>query len=581
MKKTKIISILICCIVVCFSLLFANVTETNAADETGRADHKIATGITEQMLYLNTNGKNVRVYMLRIDKNANVSFKASTKNYYKKGSTKASRKKVAKKWKKSSWGYSKVSQQAVNYNKSKDSAGTVVAGINGDFFYYGKRKDSGLTYGNLILEGNKIRSSTKEPYFAVMKNGSYEIRDRKSSTKSVSEAVSGRYVLKNGNVPNGLNYTNHPRLGLGIMSDGSILIMCSDGRQPDSPGLTEPEMGEIFKQAGCTNALNFDGGGSASFLTKRSGNKSLGFRNIPGDGFIRNVSSSLLIVKNKKSNGKTVTGNQKISLLNENTKLTKNEAGDYIYLVNGQKAKEFQMINGKSFLFDDNGNGISTTIKIGAHNYKYTKGALASCSDKKAGTVKVGYCGASDNGKNLIFAYHPKDKVLNIGINPYSNKKGNMKNWIKYEGALPWYSLKGKIKTLNLSSGVKNVGDFIFQLDNVKGFEGSKPQKSLVSKLKLPASVTTIGKCAFYFNQNVKNVTIPKNVSKIKASAFEMAGKGYIRFTSSKPPKFGKAVFKKSKFKTVYVKKTSAWKKFVKAKKFQKLGLKKAKIKYK
>jgi exopolysaccharide biosynthesis protein len=74
----------------------------------------------------------------------------------------------------------------------------------------------------------------------------------------------------------------HPRSAVGVCEDGRTLyLVVIDGRQPGhSVGVTLPELAAILLEAGASDAINLDGGGSASmvwrdgdtlFATKQSG----------------------------------------------------------------------------------------------------------------------------------------------------------------------------------------------------------------------------------------------------------------------------------------------------------------------
>ncbi len=80
------------------------------------------------------------------------------------------------------------------------------------------------------------------------------------------------------------------RSGAGISQDGKTLyLLVVEGEQPSrSSGLTYPQCAQIFKAMGCTNALEFDGGGSSqlcingtsvlNYKTKRIQANSFGFK---------------------------------------------------------------------------------------------------------------------------------------------------------------------------------------------------------------------------------------------------------------------------------------------------------------
>lgn len=73
----------------------------------------------------------------------------------------------------------------------------------------------------------------------------------------------GPVLVKNGVIaPNngtGLN----PRTAIGQRSDGAILVLAIDGRQPHSLGASYSDLSEIMESYGAVNAANLDGGSSS------------------------------------------------------------------------------------------------------------------------------------------------------------------------------------------------------------------------------------------------------------------------------------------------------------------------------
>lgn len=58
----------------------------------------------------------------------------------------------------------------------------------------------------------------------------------------------------------------HPRTAMGYTKDHKLIILVVEGRNPNAAGATFKEMAQIFKDLGCIEALNFDGGGSSNLL---------------------------------------------------------------------------------------------------------------------------------------------------------------------------------------------------------------------------------------------------------------------------------------------------------------------------
>ncbi len=97
-------------------------------------------------------------------------------------------------------------------------------------------------------------------------------------------------------VPDDENYQTssmleqHPRSAIGWNRDHFFLVTV-DGRQRGSIGMTLEELSAYLVQLGCDEAMNLDGGGSATLWC------SGGIRNQPCDGRERPIANSLVIVR--------------------------------------------------------------------------------------------------------------------------------------------------------------------------------------------------------------------------------------------------------------------------------------------
>ncbi len=58
----------------------------------------------------------------------------------------------------------------------------------------------------------------------------------------------------------------HPRTAMGYTADGRLIIMVIQGRSADAAGATLVQEAQLFKDLGCVEALNLDGGGSSCML---------------------------------------------------------------------------------------------------------------------------------------------------------------------------------------------------------------------------------------------------------------------------------------------------------------------------
>ena len=266
-----------------------------------QTDYTLIDGVTESNIFLNTKEGNAQIagFMTTIAPGAKATFKASYNGYYTEGSTPASRKDKAANL---AWSMEKTTLQAANYTKA--TGGNVIMAMNGD--YYNMQTLQPLGY--LIMEGNLIQKNNgvaNEPYFAVLKDGTYAIRDAGADCSDVLEAISGPfYLIKDGQPCYNGNPDLMPRNCIGIKADGTVVTFLADGRQsPYSVGMTIDEEISFLYAQGVVDAIFLDGGGSATCATKREGTAELQVRNRPSDGVERTVASALLLVSTAESDG--------------------------------------------------------------------------------------------------------------------------------------------------------------------------------------------------------------------------------------------------------------------------------------
>ena len=174
---------------ICPQALAANETIQPAGDKLviGQTDYALVDGVTETDIFLNTKEGNAQIagYMTTIAPGAKATFKASYNGYYTEGSTPASRKDAAANL---PWNLEKTTLQVAAYTKA--TGGNVIMAMNGDFY----NMQNAQPLGYLIMEGNVIQENNgaaSEPYFAVLKDGTYAIRDAGTDCSDVLEAVSG------------------------------------------------------------------------------------------------------------------------------------------------------------------------------------------------------------------------------------------------------------------------------------------------------------------------------------------------------------------------------------------------------
>ncbi|MGC8667715.1 MAG: phosphodiester glycosidase family protein [Chthonomonadales bacterium] len=128
-------------------------------------------------------------------------------------------------------------------------------------------------------------------------------RARQSVWNDVVQAVGGGpWLVRNGRIdvdgtdegfnPKTFVDARHPRSAIGLKSDGQILLVTVDGRQPQSRGVTLTELAEIMMRLGAVDAINLDGGGSTSMWLAG------GYVNAPSDGLPNAVAEAILVYAN-------------------------------------------------------------------------------------------------------------------------------------------------------------------------------------------------------------------------------------------------------------------------------------------
>ena len=105
--------------------------------------------------------------------------------------------------------------------------------------------------------------------------------------------LSGGEVLSTESALDHLTALN-PRTAIGYDATGTkLILLVVDGRSTASQGCVSKVLADIMREVGCTEAMNFDGGGSSTLYTKV-----LGVRNDPSDGKERAVTNGVFAVSN-------------------------------------------------------------------------------------------------------------------------------------------------------------------------------------------------------------------------------------------------------------------------------------------
>ncbi|NLC69050.1 MAG: phosphodiester glycosidase family protein [Clostridiaceae bacterium] len=118
---------------------------------------------------------------------------------------------------------------------------------------------------------------------------------------NISMAISGgAIILKDGVIPSSFSHNSpgrHPRTAIGSTRDEKQVIMVTvDGRQQGSLGITLPELAYLMLELGAYNAINLDGGGSATMAVRKPGTNIIEVVNNPSDGMPRKVGNAAGVI---------------------------------------------------------------------------------------------------------------------------------------------------------------------------------------------------------------------------------------------------------------------------------------------
>lgn len=113
-------------------------------------------------------------------------------------------------------------------------------------------------------------------------------------------AIGGAPMLRDGTALRGLNPLLAPRTGAGTSADGRTgYLVVVDGRSSRSVGISVGGLAQLMKSLGADDAVNLDGGGSSTLVTRAPSKRRATVRNAPSDGVERLVPNGIGVFVNR------------------------------------------------------------------------------------------------------------------------------------------------------------------------------------------------------------------------------------------------------------------------------------------
>lgn len=158
-------------------------------------------------------------------------------------------------------------------------------------------------------------------------------------------------------------------------------------------------------------------------------------------------------------------------------------------------------------------------------------GVISPIPDTDSSIVDSGRC-----GENAYWTLYETGVLVIIG-------EGKMYDWIALNRDMPWYTLKGRIKEVEIHSGITDVGNSAFyECDDLRTVTLSPTVTEIgnyafcncsdLISITIPSSVTKIGNETFAACHSLKSIELPSSMKEIGYSAFQDSGIGSITIPS-------------------------------------------------
>jgi exopolysaccharide biosynthesis protein len=160
-----------------------------------------------------------------------------------------------------------------------ETEGAIAAVNAGAFFDNGTSDPSvGSVPQGLVVSGGKVvwnsGKAPEEGFVGFNQDNVLVVADTMTADKAMELGIRdgccfGPVLIQNGAIKNEVYNSSsgyNPRTAIGQRTDGSVILLCIDGRQAGSLGATYADIINIMVEYGAVNACNLDGGSSTIML---------------------------------------------------------------------------------------------------------------------------------------------------------------------------------------------------------------------------------------------------------------------------------------------------------------------------
>ena len=170
--------------------------------------------------------------------------------------------------------------------------GDVLYAMNASFFHYFNNGDLTpysiqIMKGVVMAEPGRDKPEYSNFFLGVMKDGTPILTDSDNYYANLKGKLEyavggGMMLIKDGEICLHDDFEYGPRTAVALAKDGTVILMCADGRSKDTAGLSNGDEIELYLSLGydIENLLNLDGGGSTTVVLREE-DGSFGVHNVP------------------------------------------------------------------------------------------------------------------------------------------------------------------------------------------------------------------------------------------------------------------------------------------------------------